>query len=398
MKSWIGYIVAGIIGALLVIGVQYHFLAKQDKAHAMEAIDTPSWKPHFAREADPPAVTFDFVRAAEIATPAVVYIKVEESEKLARRRYESYLDQWDPFRGTPFEGFFKDKIYDPFHRDFLPRRKGEGSGIIISPDGYIVTNNHVVEFGDRFEVTLNDGRTYSARLIGREPRADLAVLKIDAEDLPYLEYGDSDEVKVGQWVLAIGNPFGYLRSTVTAGIISAKGRDLNIIPVEGAVEEFLQTDAVINPGNSGGALVNTEGKLIGVCTAIATRTGVFNGYSFAIPSNLMRTIVDDIIQHGSYQRPLFGVYVVPIDDELQEALGLETKEGVVIDELVQGGAAQLAGLLPNDVIVKIDKRPIRTVQDLRNALANYRVGDTITVTIIRNGKEKQLQVRLQQGI
>lgn len=391
-------IVAGIFGALLVIGVQYYISTKQDEAHAEKAIEARSWKPHFTREAEPPAEAFDFVQVAEIATPAVVYIKVEESEKLARRRYEYYLDQWDPFRGTPFEGFFRDKIYDPFHQNFVPRRKGQGSGIIISPDGYIVTNNHVVEFGDRFEVTLNDGRTYSARLIGKEPRADLAVLKIDAEDLPYLEYGDSDEVKVGQWVLAIGNPFGHLRSTVTAGIISAKGRDLDIIPVEGAVEEFLQTDAVINPGNSGGALVNTEGKLIGVCTAIATRNGVYNGYSFAIPSNLVRAIVEDIIQHGSYQRPLFGVYVVPIDDELQETLGLDTKEGVVIDELVQGGAAQLAGLLPNDVIIKIDKRPIRTIQDLHNTLANYRVGDTITVTVIRNGKEKHLQVRLQQGI
>jgi len=293
---------------------------------------------------------------------------------------------------------FRDFYIDPFYRMPVPRRRGSGSGIIISPDGYIVTNNHVVEFADKIEVTLYDGRTYTARLIGREPRADLAVVKIEADDLPYLEYGDSDEVKVGQWVLAIGNPFDYLRSTVTAGIISAKGRDLNIIPAEGAVEEFLQTDAVINPGNSGGALVNTEGKLIGVCTAIATRTGVYNGYSFAIPSNLVRTIVEEIIQHGSYQRPFFGVYVVPIDDELQEALGLEDKEGVVIDELVQGGAAQLAGLLPNDVIVKIDKRPIRTIQDLHNALANYRVGDTMSVTVIRNGKEKQIEVRLQQGL
>ncbi len=394
MKKIMQLVVAGVMGGLIVLLGIHRFLPERTSDVPEHTVTNP-----IARTVSnvPLKASFDFTAAAQKATASVVYIQAQESDALASQKMKRY--RMNPFEGTPFEDFFNGQMFgNPSYGAPLYKLKGSGSGVIISKDGYIVTNNHVVDFADEFEVTLADGKKYKAELVGKEPSADLAVIKIEADDLPAVEYGNSDDVKVGQWVLAIGNPFGYLTSTVTAGIVSAKGRDLGIIKGDRAIEQFIQTDAVINPGNSGGALLDVEGRLIGVNTAIATHTGYYNGYSFAIPVNLMRSIVDDIIKYGSYQRTSLGIYVMPIDDEIQQNLSLDTKNGVYIDELVQGGAAQFAGLLPSDVIVQIDKKAIKTIKDLHNAIAMTRVGDIIQVTVIRNNKEKTIPVKLTKAL
>ncbi len=392
MKKTIQFVLAGVMGGVItLLGIQQGITP----ASKMENEAKVATSPRFV--SNPLNASFDFRKAAKKATASVVYIQAQESDALASKKYRSRMH--NPFEGTPFEQFFgQDFFGGPSYGAPLYKLKGAGSGVIISKDGYIVTNNHVVDFADEFEVTLSDGRKYNAKLIGKEPSADLAVIKIDAEDLPAVEYGNSDNVEVGQWVLAIGNPFGYLTSTATAGIVSAKGRDLGIIKGDRAIEQFIQTDAVINPGNSGGALLDVDGKLIGVNTAIATHTGYYNGYSFAIPVNLMRAIVDDIIKYGSYQRTSLGIYVMPIDDEIQQNLGLDSKNGVYIDELVQGGAAQFGGLLPSDVIIQIDRHEIKNIKDLHNAIALTRVGDVIQVTVVRNGAEKTIPVKLTKAL
>jgi S1-C subfamily serine protease len=273
----------------------------------------------------------------------------------------------------------------------------------VSPDGYIVTNNHVVDFADEFEVTLYDDRKFSAKLVGKDASTDLAVIKIEAKGLPAIQRADSDLVKVGQWALAIGNPFGYLNSTVTAGIISAKGRSIN----EGnqdrskmPIESFIQTDAAVNPGNSGGALVDTEGRLIGINAAIATRTGSFAGYSFAIPVNLMNKVIEDIISFGSYRRAMLGVSISNISDLSQaekEQYKITVSQGVIIGGLTEGGAAQYAGILPNDIIVKINGRDIKNESELREIVGRTQVGDVINVTIIRDGTQKEIPVKLKKS-
>jgi len=269
-----------------------------------------------------------------------------------------------------------------------------GSGVIISEDGYIVTNNHVVEFADEIEVTLSNNKQYQATIVGTDSRTDLAVLKIEAQNLPKLKYANSDQAKIGQWVLAVGNPL-ELTSTVTAGIISAKGRDIDIIPGGGAIESFIQTDAAVNPGNSGGALVDAQGRLLGINTAIATRTGYYSGYSFAIPVNIMKKIVDDIIEYGSYQRGYLGIGITDLDNELAEELGLDITQGVVITAIEDGSAAQYAGLLPNDVIVKVDGKDVKSYPELQEFVGSAKVGDQVNLGINRNGDLQDLAVRLK---
>lgn len=345
------------------------------------------------------ALPFDFVHAAERATPAVVHIRAAESELLARQRQEKEKQQ-SPF--GRFEDLFdmgpNDLFFGfPFQERFY-QKKGSGSGVIISEDGYIVTNNHVVGFADDIIVTLHDGRQMDGEVIGTDPHSDLAVVKVEARDLPVLEYANSDEARVGEWVLAIGNPFDYLTSTATAGIISAKGRDIDVIKEEKAVEEFIQTDAVINPGNSGGALVDAQGRLLGINTAIATRTGYYNGYSFAIPVNLMTQIVDDIIKYGNFQRAQLGVQVVNIDDEYQKMLELNHKKGVVVTDVIDGGSAQFAGIIPNDVIVAVNGEDVDDYDDLARMVNKSRVGETLTAKIIRDGQKKTIPIRLRKGL
>ena len=395
MKNFLPILFAGMLGGLITFGLIRVSENTEDQNTTVEY--TPAV---FTSSSNVPVVEspYDFINAAEITTPAVVHIKSEESETLARRRYQEDRDNRS-FR-SPFEELFGNDFFgDIFGRDFYRGpAKGSGSGVIISSDGYIVTNNHVVGFADKIVVTTNDGKKYNAKKLGTDPSSDLAVLKVEDTGLPYVRYGNSDKVRVGEWVLAVGNPFDYLTSTVTAGIVSAKGRDIDIIKDEKPIEEFIQTDAVINPGNSGGALVNTQGELIGINTAIATPTGVYAGYSFAIPSNLVNRIVSEIIENGDIDRANLGVYVRDVAQMAEEGEDVEADYGVYVDEIINGSSAQFAGVLPGDIIVNVDGKEIREFEDLKNALKFIKVGDTVKLKVVRDGARKTIPVKLKKGI
>ncbi|QED36365.1 PDZ domain-containing protein [Antarcticibacterium arcticum] len=269
--------------------------------------------------------------------------------------------------------------------------RGAGSGVIITPDGYIVTNNHVIEGASEIEVTLNNNQTYKAELIGSDPRADIALIKVDAKDLQYLPFGNSNNVKLGEWVLAVGNPFN-LTSTVTAGIISAKARDLGI--TDGTPQSFIQTDAAINPGNSGGALVNINGELIGINTAISSQTGSYVGYGFAVPSNNARKIVEDIMEFGNVQQGILGIRGQDVNTAISSQLDLPVSQGVVVSDVDSGSGAALAGIKPKDVIRQIDNIEVRRMADLTGYIGSKRPGDVVKVKILRNGNERDLNVKI----
>lgn len=325
---------------------------------------------------------FSFSKAAELATPVVVHILAEESqEQLEDRRRRR-----NPFS---FEQFFGRGL-SPFYR-----REGSGSGVIFSSDGFIVTNNHVVEFADVITITLYDGRKFEAEKVGTAPEDDIAVLKIDAVDLPTISWANTDEVSVGDWVLAIGNPFDYLTSTVTAGIVSAKGRDLDIQVNEGrqTFTNFIQTDAAVNPGNSGGALVNTEGELLGINSAIATPTGVFAGYSFAIPVENVQDIVEKIIAQSTNMD--MGISVTNMDGELADYLNIDKTEGVLILETESGSAAQYGGLKPYDLILSVNDIPVETISDFESVLYDDNKSNVLLLRILRDGREKFVNIKLK---
>ena len=269
---------------------------------------------------------------------------------------------------------------------------GSGSGVIITKDGYIVTNNHVIKDSQKLEVTLNNQKTYEAILIGTDPKTDIALIKIDADELPYITLSNSDNVKLGEWVLAVGNPFN-LTSTVTAGIISAVGRDIHLLGQSG-IESFIQTDAVVNPGNSGGALVNTDGNLIGINTAISTHTGSFEGYSFAVPSNIVKKVVEDLLEYGQVQRAYLGINIQELNNNTSEKLGIDETEGIYIAGLSDSGFASESGLEIGDVINKIDSKTIKTFADLRGYLASKRPGDIVKVFVKRDNNGKSFEVKL----
>jgi Do/DeqQ family serine protease len=339
----------------------------------------------------------DFTRAAELSLPVVVQIQANESQQLAQQRRKE-MDSQDPMS----------RFFDQFGFDFgdmysfgFPNRpkQGAGSGVIISDDGYIVTNNHVVEFADEVTILTHDEKEYEAQIVGRDPSTDIALLKIDAENLPTLQYGNSEDVKVGEWVLAVGNPYKYLTSTVTAGIVSAIGRDIDLIPGEKAIEAFIQTDAAINPGNSGGALINAEGQLIGINTAIASQTGNYAGYSFAIPVSIVMRVIKDIMENGGdVERTSLGIGVLELDAELAKELNLDITEGIYVDEVVNGSAAQYAGILPTDVIVEIDGKNVNNFDELKSIIDYSKVGDVLKVKVYRNGELQTIPVRLKRRI
>lgn len=336
----------------------------------------------------------DFSDAADKVIPAVVHIKTSESEEKVEKMQKN-----NPFNNSPFQGFFDDDFFSMFGQ--RAPRAGTGSGVIISSDGYIITNNHVVDFGDEFQVTLSDNRKYTAKLVGTDPNTDLAVLKISADKLTPIQLGDSDKAKIGQWVLAVGNPgVGgqiQLNSTVTAGIISAKGRNININQNSRKVESFIQTDAVVNPGNSGGALVDASGKLIGINAAIVTQTGAYEGYSFAIPINLASRIVDDIIKYGKSQRAALGVQIADVDAELAKDEKLSVTQGVYVSEVIDGESAQFAGVVPGDVITQVNGQDVKTSAELQEKIASAKVGDTINITVNRDGENKKIAVTLKEA-
>ena len=387
MKNLLSLIFAGIIGGLITLGGN-QFMQKD------APIQQPIAKQVNATLATPTntkPVPLNFTEAATIAMPTVVHIKASESKGRAQYRQDEQQENG----GNPFDFFFD----SPFGGGGSPfgggQKKGTGSGVIISNDGYIVTNKHVVDFADDLEVTLYDDRTFKATKIGIDPRTDLAVIKIDSENLPTMEFANSDRARVGEWVLAVGNPFD-LTSTVTAGIISAKGRSIGVIRNSQAIENFIQTDAVVNPGNSGGALVDLDGNLVGINTAIATPTGTFAGYSFAIPSNMVLEITNHIIEHGG-PRALLGVQVVDVDIDFADERNLSVDSGVFIAKLTDGGAAQYAGVLPNDVITRVDGVEVADAPTLIDIVSKAKVGETLELTINRDGRTKKIPVTLKAG-
>lgn len=312
----------------------------------------------------------NFVEAAENTVNAVVHIRTEIIS-----RGNSYYD----FFGSLLEQLYGGQMQVPNNVSV-----GYGSGVVISPDGYIVTNNHVVEGANKIEVTFNDKHKRTATIIGNDPSTDLALIKVDADDLEYLTFADSDEVRVGEWVLAVGNPFN-LTSTVTAGIVSAKARNINILGDGSTIESFIQTDAAINPGNSGGALVDMDGNLIGINAAIASRTGSYEGYSFAIPSNIVKKVVEDFLQYGSLQRAYLGVSIVEITEELAEEKGITEMSGVYIMVVDDRGGAKAAGIKEDDILLSVNNISVNTNSQLIGVIGQYRPGDKVKVKIQRKG-------------
>ncbi|SEI89762.1 Do/DeqQ family serine protease [Dyadobacter sp. SG02] len=350
----------------------------------------------FTSAGAPAGAPGDFVYAAEATTPTVVHIK----STVTRQAY----------RGQQIPDIFRDFFGDDFGGGQRGPQQSEatGSGVIISNDGYIVTNNHVVEGAQELEVTLHNKSKFRAKVIGTDPSTDIAVIKIEGKDLPAVTIGNSDAVKVGEWVVAVGNPFN-LESTVTAGIVSAKGRGLGIIgqsrrnqmqPTAAAagdspLESFIQTDAVVNPGNSGGALVNLKGELIGINTAIASPTGSFAGYAFAVPSSIVKKVSSDLIKFGNVQRGYLGISLDDLDSRKAEEYGVKVSDGVYVRDFTENSAAKAGGVAKGDVIVKVDGMNIHSIPELQQSIGLHKPGDKVNVTVNRDGKEKDLSITLR---
>lgn len=325
----------------------------------------------------------DFTYAAENAVEAVVYVEVTQVSNSQTYQID------DPF----FRFFFGDEYRTP-NRE----RKGSGSGVIISEDGYIVTNCHVVSGASKIRVTLNNDAEYDAEIIGSDPVTDVALVKINAKGLKKLDFADSDKLRLGEWVLAIGSPLGIqLRSTITAGIVSAKGRSIPDGSGQFKIESFIQTDAAVNPGNSGGALVNRAGKLVGINTAIVSTTGSYSGYSFAIPSNMVARVVADLKKYGSVRRARLGITMQEIDQKKADELKLSSKDGVYVVEVTNGSAADKAGLKEGDVIVAIDGTSVKGASSVQEKIGSYRPGDTANIKYIRDGKTRTATVRFAEA-
>lgn len=387
-QFFLGMLLASLIGGIVALaGVS--FLVQPQNATSFDEKQQASFVNLLSGEDFTVPDGINFVASAEAVVPAVVHVKSQMTYSNNSRR-----DPLQEFFGIPPRD-------DQRGRGNQEGRTvmSSGSGVIISPDGYIVTNNHVVENANRLEISLDNNKRYEAKVIGTDPTTDLALLKIDGEDLPYVRFGDSDKTKIGEWVLAVGNPFD-LNSTVTAGIISAKARNIRILEnVENglAVEAFLQTDAVVNPGNSGGALVNLAGELIGINTAIASRTGTFNGYSFAVPSTLVKKVMDDLMKYGTAQRALLGVNIQNVSPELADYLDKKfpVEQGVYVGAVNENSAGEDAGLKPGDIIISVDGRVTNNVANLQEMVARKRPGDKVEVEYIRDGKTFKAKATLK---
>jgi len=348
-----------------------------------------------------PPGSVDFTQPSVIALPAVVHIKTKTNAK-------QVTNNLPRMRQNPFGDMFDDEFFNQFFNgqrmNVIPEQKASGSGVLISDDGFIVTNNHVIDNADEITVTLNNKKTYKAKVIGADPAYDLAVIKIEASGLPYLLYGNSDEVKIGQWVLAIGYPLN-LETTVTAGIVSAKARSLGLNKDKSgnsgnAVESFIQTDAAVNMGNSGGALVNADGKLIGINSAIASPTGYYSGYSYAIPVNIAKKVIDDIIKFGTVQRGYLGIQysvVNDLNDEQKKKAGIpeDAYDGIYATDIPTDGAAYAAGIRKGDKITKINGVEVLSGGELLEQVSRYKPGDKVTVNVMRNKKPLTFIVTLK---
>lgn len=396
-----------LISALTTMGVIFgytHFIQDSTNPNFSSANIPSNYKyaGFFDSNGNPTAGPEDFTQAAEAATPAVVHIRTKTNP----RQVSNNL----PDNKNPFSDFFGDDLFNQFFGNGNGRQRSlpsmaSGSGVIISDDGYIVTNNHVVSGADEVTVILSNRKSYTAKVVGADPAYDLAVVKVDAKNLPFLMYGNSDNVKIGQWVLALGYPLN-LESTVTAGIISAKSRQLGLNRDRTggksmAVESFLQTDAAVNMGNSGGALINTNGQLVGINSAIASPTGYYNGYSYAIPVNIVKKVVNDLIKYGSVQRGFLGAMFIDASNltasEKQKQNIPTDAYGVYLTDISKAGAAAEAGIQAGDIVRKIDGATISSGSELQEKLSNFRPGDKVTVSIDRKGKTMDFPVTLKNN-
>ena len=382
MKRLISFTAAAFIGGLFALMASTYFLSDSELISYGDRGNTTASNFNYVSHPTSSIMPVnDFTMAASKTVNGVVHVKTEIEVQNAY---------------NPWADFFGDGSgIEPYVQ------KGSGSGVIISDDGYIITNNHVIEGADNIEVSMNDNRSYSAELIGTDPTTDIAVLKIEGSHFPSLKIGDSEAVKIGEWVLAVGNPFD-LTSTVTAGIVSAKGRNINLLSSDPGreifpIESFIQTDAAVNPGNSGGALVNTNGELIGINTAIASRTGSFSGYSFAVPSSIASKVAEDLIRYGQVQRAYIGVRIRPVTETLANDYNLPNVKGIHVNSLTENGAAYDAGIKSGDVILQINSKEVNSVPQLQEQISKYRPGDNVTVTVWRGGIEKKILVELRDN-
>jgi len=389
-----GLVLSAVMGGGMAIG-GYKLLEDQEQAQQVQLQNQNIRYSSLLRDSDVKVPEgLNFITAAESVTPAVVHVMTEYGVQASRSGSSRQRDMMDPF----LRDFFGDDL-ENYQRQQGPSM-GSGSGVIISSNGYIVTNNHVIDKADKIEVVLDDKRKLQATLVGTDPSTDIAVLKVSADNLPTVRYGNSDNLKVGEWVLAVGNPFN-LNSTVTAGIISAKGRSVGIIQAMDdnnqptGIESFLQTDAVVNPGNSGGALVNLNGDLIGINTAIASRRGSFEGYSFAVPSSIVSKVVDDLLKYGEVQRALLGIRMQEVDATVASKYKIKNLKGIYVASLTDNSAAKAAGIEEGDVITHINNVPVNTSAQLQEQVARYRPGDKIKVTYTRGNDSETVTATLR---
>ncbi len=374
MKNFLKILAVSALGGFMTLGSYLLFFEHRGVVNEMNESNMPVILPTTYETINAvPSEKSDFTIIAEKSIHAVVHVK----NLSVATRSNPLLE----FFYGPSTGIEKQVV-------------GSGSGVIISSDGHIITNNHVIKGATKLEITLNNKETFDAQVVGVDESTDIALLKIDKNDLPYLPFGDSDQLRVGEWVLAVGNPFN-LTSTVTAGIVSAKARDINIMNNSKVIESFIQTDAAVNPGNSGGALVNIRGDLVGINTAISSQTGSYIGYSFAVPSNIAKKVIEDLLEFGNVQRAYLGINYEELNSEKASEFGVESTEGVLITRVLERGAAKEAGLLPNDIIVKMDNVKISNFSDLQGFLGSKRPGDAVSVTVLRDEQQKVVTVKLK---
>lgn len=375
MKRYIAIFIVALLGA--ISGTAIVNWVNDDNQATQQTVAQPV---QFASFPDHIIQNPNFVTASSIATPAVVHIKTKANAPTGDRP-----------SGDPFREFFGPEFFGP-----RGPQQGSGSGVVISQDGYIVTNNHVIAGADEIEVVLNDKRSFNATIVGTDPSTDIALIKIEASGLPFLAFGNSDQLQVGEWVLAVGNPFN-LTSTVTAGIVSAKGRNINILGGGSSIEAFIQTDAAVNPGNSGGALVTVTGELIGINTAIATNTGSYQGYSFAVPANIANKVVEDLKSYGTVQRGYLGVQIQDVDAGLSSKEGLSVTAGAFVADYLPNSAAEAAGIKKGDVIVQVDDVVVNSTPQLMESVSRKRPGEVVEVVVDRKGKREKFQVTLRNA-
>jgi serine protease Do len=377
-RSVVWGVIIAFVGAFLALFTYTQFIENPDNNITGGNTDTSvSASPSLFTSLSPQQSYVDFTFAAGQTVHAVVHVRTKST----------------------VTGGSTNPLYEFFYGESprMPREvRGYGSGVIISDDGYIVTNNHVIDRADEVDVTLNDRRSFTAEIVGRDPSTDIALLKIKEEQkgLPWIKYGNSDDLKLGEWVLAVGNPFN-LTSTVTAGIVSAKGRSLNLLDDQYRLESFIQTDAALNMGNSGGALVNTRAELVGITTAIISPSGTYAGNSFAVPVTIVKKVIDDLREFGTVQRAIIGVNIADVDAEIAKEYKLSSVNGVFISGLTEGGAAEEAGIRINDVIIKVNNRTVSSSGELQEEVGRYRPGEKINVTVVRDGKERVFAVTLR---